>query len=62
MAAKKKTAAVAIDARLTQLRRDFEAHAREEEETIFPGLRRLLTPEDQKVLTSAVQRSGQKLI
>ena len=44
------------------LRRDFEAHAREEEETIFPGLRRLLTPEDQKVLTSAVQRSGQKLI
>lgn len=44
------------------IRREFEAHAREEEDVIFPQLRRDLTAEDQAALTSAVQKNGLKLI
>lgn len=43
------------------LRRQFEAHAREEEDVIFPELRRLLSAEDQGVLTAAMRRNSIRL-
>lgn len=48
-------------AKVRQFRADIEAHMREEETTLFPQLKAKLTPEQNKALTSAMNREGLKI-
>ena len=48
-------------AKIRQFRADIEKHMREEETTLFPQLKAKLTPEQNKALTSAMNREGLKI-
>ncbi|HMI17939.1 MAG TPA: hemerythrin domain-containing protein [Sphingomonas sp.] len=48
-------------AKIRQFRADIEKHMREEETTLFPQLKAKLTPEQNKALTSAMNKEGLKI-
>jgi hemerythrin-like domain-containing protein len=48
-------------AKLAEIRTGFEAHVREEEDDIFPRLHAMLSDEQQKSLTSRMNREGFKV-
>jgi len=48
-------------AKVRQFRTDVEKHIREEEDTLFPRLKAKLTPEQNKALTTAMNKEGLKI-
>jgi len=48
-------------AKLRQFRTDIEKHMREEEDDLFPRLKSKLTPERNKLLTTAMNKEGLKI-